>query len=1076
MSETQTRREILKRSAALAAAAAAGIPVAKEALAAGEKAPTGDGVAWDKSVCRFCGTGCGVLVGTKADRVVAIKGDPDAPVNRGLLCVKGYANAKILYGEDRLVKPLLRMKDGKFDKNGDFFPVSWERAFQEMEAQFKRVHAELGPSGVGVMGSGQYTIMEGYAAAKLVKAGWRSNNLDPNARHCMASAVAGFMQTFGIDEPSGCYDDIEKTDAVVTWGANMAEMHPILWSRIVDTRLARPEYRILSLTTYTTPTSAGADTDILFKPNTDLAIWNYIAREIVTRGAVDKDFVEKYCVFAAGTVDIGFGMRPGEDHATAAEKDTRECERTVVLTKEEAIGRGLDPSVTHTRPQKDAAKAGLHWLISFEDFKKAVEPYTLEFVAALTKGNTEEPLEEHARKLKALADVYADPKRKVVSYWTMGFNQHTRGTWVNEQAYMAHLLTGKQAKPGNGAFSLTGQPSACGTAREVGTFSHRLPADMTVDNPEHRAAAEARWKLPSKTINPKVGSHITEMMRDLEDGKLKWLWIQVTNPFQSTANNNHWLAAARQPGTFVVVSDAYPGISAKVSDLILPSAMIFEKWGGYGNSERRTQLWRQQVPAPGDAKTDVWQILEFSKRFKLKEVWGEQPLLGLKADGFADGKLPSVLDEALKMGYTPDSTLYDVLFATAASRKFLWPDPVAKGHPNATAAQLGAAWFPEKALFEEYAGFGRGHGHDLAPFDRYLADDVRGLMWPVVDGKETPWRFNEAYDPYAKKGSGFDFYGKAMKALPKGDLDKPTGTEKIGLAGKAKIFFRPYAAPPEVPDAVYDLWLCTGRVLEHWHSGTMTRRVPELNSAMPAALLYIHEKDAAKRGLKRSDTAWIESRRGKIQVAVETGGRYKMPRGLVYVPWFDESILINKVTLDATCPISKEIDFKKCAVKVTKVATALLAAVLAGAFGACTSAPPAAKKEAPVAGVSDATLGLEKSSVMGVPAPRSFEYVTKDPGDGKVLPRPFDSAPPLIPHTVDGLLPITRADNGCLTCHALDKPEPGGPVPIPASHYVDLRNAPTVKRAEIAGSRFVCTSCHVPQSGARPLVANTFKP
>jgi nitrate reductase NapA len=98
----------------------------------------------------------------------------------------------------------------------------------------------------------------------------------------------------------------------------------------------------------------------------------------------------------------------------------------------------------------------------------------------------------------------------------------------------------------------------------------------------------------------------------------------------------------------------------------------------------------------------------------------------------------------------------------------------------------------------------------------------------------------------------------------------------------------------------------------------MTRRVPELNAAMPAALLYIHEKDAAARGLKRRDAAWVESRRGKIQVAVETAGRYRMPRGLVYVPWFDESILINKVTLDATCPISKEIDFKKCAVRVTR--------------------------------------------------------------------------------------------------------------------------------------------------------------
>ncbi|HEY3351409.1 MAG TPA: nitrate reductase cytochrome c-type subunit [Thermoanaerobaculia bacterium] len=112
----------------------------------------------------------------------------------------------------------------------------------------------------------------------------------------------------------------------------------------------------------------------------------------------------------------------------------------------------------------------------------------------------------------------------------------------------------------------------------------------------------------------------------------------------------------------------------------------------------------------------------------------------------------------------------------------------------------------------------------------------------------------------------------------------------------------------------------------------------------------------------------------------------------------------------------------------------------------------------------------------GVPSPKPFDYVTKDPGDGKVLPRPFASAPPLIPHTVEGLLPITRADNGCVTCHAVDKAEPGGPVPIPASHYVDLRNAPTVKRAEIAGSRFVCTACHVPQAGVKPLVANSFTP
>ncbi len=904
-----SRREFIKRSIAAATAAAVGIRTA-------EAAEADAGVSWDPTPCRFCGVGCGILVGTRGDRVVAIKGDPDAPVNRGLLCVKGYANAKILYGEDRLTRPLLRMKGGQYDKDGDFVPVSWQQAFDAMEAQFRRAYGELGPTGVGIMGSGQYTVVEGYVAAKLVKAGFRSNNIDPNARHCMASAVAGMMQTFGIDEPSGCYDDIEATDTVVAWGANMAEMHPMLWARVADRRQRNPGVRIVHLTTFGTPTSGIADTEIVFKPNTDLAIWNYIAREIVARKKVDRDFVAKHCVFATGPMDIGFGMRRDDSHAFPAELDTRARERKVKLTPEEAVAQGAQPG--EVVEQKSAADADKHWLISWDEFVKALQPYTLDFVARLSQGDAEEPPEKHRQKLQQLADFYADPKRKVVSYWTMGFNQHTRGTWINEQAYMAHLLTGKQATPGNGGFSLTGQPSACGTAREVGTFSHRLPADMVVTNPKHRERAEQRWNLPPRTINPKVGSHITQMMRDLEDGKLKWVWVQVTNPFQSTANANHWIKAARDKGAFLIVSDVYPGISAKVADLILPSAMIFEKWGAYGNSERRTQLWRQQVPPPGDARTDVWQMLEFSKRIRVKDCWGEQKVPGLAADGFEPGKLPDVLGEAGKLGHAPDQTLYEALFATPGNRAFKWPDPVARGHANHTVAALGADWFPEKALFEEYAGFGRGRGHDLAPFDRYFDDGVRGLRWPVVNGKETPWRFNAEYDPYVKKGARFDFYGAAMKELPSGDLHGVTDAKLTAVPGKAKIFFRPYAAPPESPDAEYDLWLSTGRVLEHWHSGTMTRRVPELYQAMPSALLYMNPRDAEKRGLKRNDVAWIESRRGRIKAVVETRGRYRMPAGMVYVPWFDEGVFINKVTLDATCPISKQTDFKKCAVKVTR--------------------------------------------------------------------------------------------------------------------------------------------------------------
>jgi nitrate reductase NapA len=526
-----------------------------------------------------------------------------------------------------------------------------------MERQFKRVYAETGPTGVAVMGSGQYTIQEGYASAKLVKAGWRSNNIDPNARHCMASAVAAFIQTFGIDEPAGCYDDIEETHTVVLWGANMAEMHPMLWARVVDQRMKNPDYRVVNLTTFSNRSSEIADLEIVFKPGTDLAILNYIAREIIRRDAVDKKFVTDHCVFATGPYDIGFGMRGNDQFAFDAEKDTQRRQREIVPSSAENIAQRRPAGSDDPIPQDNAAAAGKHWRISFEDFKRALEPYTLEFVAELSKGDPDESMQAYRKKLESLAGWYAERARKVVSFWTMGFNQHVRGTWVNEQAYMVHLLTGKQAKPGDGAFSLTGQPSACGTAREVGTFAHRLPADMVVPNPAHRERSETIWKLPAKTLNPKVGSHITKIMRDLEDGSVGWVWVQVTNPFQSTANANHWIQAARREGTFIVVSDVYPTLSCKAADLILPSAIIFEKWGAYGNSERRTQAWREQVPPPGDARSDVWQVLEFSKRFTLDEVWGRQPVPGLSAGGFEEGWLPDVREAAQGMGYAAEATL-----------------------------------------------------------------------------------------------------------------------------------------------------------------------------------------------------------------------------------------------------------------------------------------------------------------------------------------------------------------------------------------------------------------------------------
>ena len=846
---TITRREFIKTNAVAAATTVAGMAVPGLALA---QARGGDGVRWDKGTCRYCGTGCGVLVGVRDGRIVATQGDPDAPVNKGLNCVKGYFLAKIQYGQDRLTRPLLRMKDGKFDKNGEFAPISWDRAFDIMAEKVKATirNPAQGAPGVAMFGSGQWTVWEGYAAVKLMKAGFLSNSIDPNARHCMASAVAGFMRTFGIDEPMGCYDDLEHADAFVLWGSNMAEMHPILWSRLTNRRLTANHVKIHVLSTFSHRSCELADNEMIFKPQSDLAILNYICNYIIQNGAVNKEFVASHVNFAKGVTDIGYGLRPNHP-------------------LEQAAGNNGYPGPDG----KPKGNPGGSKPISFDEFASFVSEYTLDKaheISGVPKA-----------KLEALARVYADPKTKVASYWTMGFNQHTRGTWVNNMIYNVHLLVGKISEPGNGPFSLTGQPSACGTAREVGTFAHRLPADMVVMNPKHREISEKIWKLPAGLLNPKPGYHAVLQSRMAKDGKIGFLWTSTTNNMQAGPNvNGEVYPGWRNPKCFTVVSDCYPTVSALSADLILPSAMWMEKEGAFGNAERRSQFWRQQVKAPGESMSDLWQYMEFARYFKVEEIW------------------PA--DMVAKVPEYKGKTLYDVLFTNGQVDRFA-KDETTKVNAHAWAGYTNDeselfGYYVQKGLYEEYAAFGRGHAHDLAPFDTY--HKVRGMRWPVVDGKETLWRFREGYDPYVPKGAGVRFYGKPD--------------------GKAVIFALPYQPAAEQPDQEYDLWLCTGRVLEHWHTGSMTRRVPELYKAFPDAVVFMHPKDAEKRGLKRNDVVKVSTRRGEIELRVDTKGRNKPPEGLIFIPFFDEHRLVNKLTLDATCPISKETDFKKCAAKVVK--------------------------------------------------------------------------------------------------------------------------------------------------------------
>ena len=753
-----------------------------ERLAAGDAAEGIPNLKWSKAPCRFCGTGCGVEVGVADGTVQAVRGDEASPVNRGLLCVKGYHLPAFLYGKDRLTQPQRRFPDGRVET------ISWDEALDLVAQNFSQALEEGGPEAVAVYGSGQWGVHDGYAALKWVKGGMRSNNIDPNARLCMASAVMGFVTQFQSDEPMGCYQDFEAGDDFVLWGNNMAEMHPVLFSRILEHKRQDPNVRIVDIATRRTPTSQYADLYVEFKPGSDLALANGILHLLVEKGQVDQAFIRENVVFRRGIEDldtIGFG----------------------------AFG---DQSERYTF--KDKAEEA-----SFDDLRAFLKEYTPARVAEIS-GVPE-------AQISALAEIYGNRSRGTVSLWCMGVNQHTRGTWMNNLINNLHLLTGKIGRPGANPFSLTGQPSACGTAREVGTLSNRLPADMVVMKEDHRRKAEEIWGLEAGTINPKPGYHAVDMFRAFSRGDIKSMWVQVTNPWVSLPNLHRW---ERKPGDgrFLVVSDIYPTPTTEVADLILPSAAWVEREGVFGNSERRTQQWNQAVDPPGEAKEDAWQIIEVAKR--------------------------------MGMGH---------LFPWEGD----WHEP----------------------MFEEYRSFTLGNGKDLASYAQLK--ETRGMLWPVVDGKETAYRYSAEHDPYVKKAEGVHFY-KAK-----------------GYGERAAVWLRPYHPPAEVPDEEYPFWLTTGRVLEHWHTGSMTRRIQQLHQAVPKAYVELNRADAAAASIKSGDRVRLTTRRGSLELVAEVDGRGAPPRGTIFVPFFDESLKINELTLDAMDNISKEPDYKKCSVRIEKV-------------------------------------------------------------------------------------------------------------------------------------------------------------
>lgn len=766
---------------AAAAALAGGAAVSRGLRIIDEAHAADPSVTWHKAPCRYCGTGCGTEVAVRDGRAIAVRGDDASPVNAGLLCAKGYGLAEVLAAKDRITKPLIRGADGELAE------ATWEEALDLIADRWAEIIARDGPNAVAMYGSGQWTIPEGYAAAKLMKGGIRTNNLEVNARLCMAAAVVGYVSAYGADEPPGSYDDLDTANDVFLWGSNIAEAHPVIYQRLIMRRNSGADLRMIHFTTYDQMTSEGADETHLIKPHADLYLANAIAHVLVNEGLIDQGFIADHLAFKT-TVD------------------------------------GTDTVLD---------------LAGYTAFLDDYAPGAVADAVGLTTADIER-----------LARIYGDASRNTMSMWTMGVNHSTRGGWVNSLINNLHLITGKVAKPGNSPFSLSGQASACGTCREVGTFSHRLPSDRLVANADHRAEVEEAWGLPPGSIpSPEVSPITTAvpMWQKVASGDIKAIWVSATNPFQSLPNVDENLGGITSARPFIVVSEAFPSLTVGHADVVLPAACWVEKEGMYGNSERRTQHWEKMVEPPGEAKPDAWQIVEVARRLGQRLNW--------------------------------DVELF----------------------PASWDAHL------ERALYEEYRSLTIGTAHDVASYADLLAS--RGMKWPVMDGRETKVRFNAAHDP--------NVAAKAGAALPSDGIyfyGKPDG--------KAVVWARPYEAPAESPNASYPFWLSTGRVMEHWHTGTMTGRVKTLHRAVPQALCFMNEDDAAALDVRAGDTVRIQSRRASIDVVVaKPDCRIRCPPGYIWVPFFDANRLINRVTLGALDPQSNEPDFKKCAVRLVKVTT-----------------------------------------------------------------------------------------------------------------------------------------------------------
>ncbi|WP_456285123.1 molybdopterin-dependent oxidoreductase [Microbacterium sp. JZ101] len=245
-----------------------------------------------RTVCSYCGVGCGIVVETRPDAsgraaVATVSGDRAHPTNRGRLCTKGATHAELMAAPGRMTTALLRPSRG-----ADAVPVPRDTAIEEAGRRLRAIIDEHGPDAVAVYVSGQMSMEAQYLSNKLVKGWIRGIHIESNSRLCMASAGTGYKQSLGADGPPGSYEDIDRADLFLVIGSNTADCHPILFLRMADRLKAGA--RLIVVDPRRTATADRADLFLQIAPGTDLALLNGLLHLLVAEGAIDERFIAEH--------------------------------------------------------------------------------------------------------------------------------------------------------------------------------------------------------------------------------------------------------------------------------------------------------------------------------------------------------------------------------------------------------------------------------------------------------------------------------------------------------------------------------------------------------------------------------------------------------------------------------------------------------------------------------------------------------------------------------------------------------------------------------------------------------------